>query len=797
MTLETSLKHMSKACKINIVIFILLLHAQYSWSQNSNQYANQIMAGISNKGLNKDKPYLTAGDRTYIVGTQDGNFPDLGSHVKGEMGGLWMQPIKLLDGFWLKLSDASEKSGTWLKDAQEFINYPYGNRFIYAAVLNGIEAERFQFCPQGKAGMVVLYQLKNTTNQLRKLQLEFVVKTDLSPVWFSKENNIIDGEDFIHWMDDKKLFAANDVRNPWFTVWGSPLQTSGHNTTSVAPIETIGMGKAASSFYNIEIKPNQTFTAAFVISGSNKDLSTAQINYETILKNYQQLLNQKKQYYVNVIHRAAINIPDKNLQQAYTWGKINTEWLVSDIFGIGRFLSAGAIEYPWLFGCDNSYSLQGVVVSGNLALVKSTLRIIEKVSEKTNGNGRIIHEMSTNGFVGNKGNTQETPHFAIAVWKVFEWTGDKEFLREMYPYIKKGIHWLLTEQDQNKNMFPEGYGIMEVKGLSAELIDVSVYTQQALEVASKMAALFNEIDLHKDYAQKAAMLKDKINKQFWDEAEGSYCDFYGTSGQALSVAKGALEQLQVTTYNAKDSEQSLDKKHFYEKLIQQYSTLSSNTERGWFTNKNWVISTPAETGIAPQEKAIRLLNKVRNEDCGEYGPYLSAVERRDMMTIATSVQAMAECAYNRTDEAMWYVDKIVKTFNRVLPGSISEMMPDYGCPLQAWTIYGLATPLITHVLGIKPDAYNKNIVITPHLPTGWNNAVIDDLPVGNNTISLSIKKNGGSIAYSLQSVATDWTYTLQVKNLNGKKYKLNGKIFTATSDEIKLKGKMNQVEIML
>lgn len=151
---------MRKACKINIVIFILLLQVQYAWSQNNDQYVNQIMTGISNKGLNKDKPYLTAGDRTYIVGTQDGNFLDLGSHIigshiKGEMGGLWMQPVKLLDGFWLKLSDASKKSEAWLKDAREFINYPYGNRFIYSVVLNGIEAERFQFCAQGKAGMVV------------------------------------------------------------------------------------------------------------------------------------------------------------------------------------------------------------------------------------------------------------------------------------------------------------------------------------------------------------------------------------------------------------------------------------------------------------------------------------------------------------------------------------------------------------------------------------------------------------------------------------------------------------------
>ncbi len=784
-------------CKIITAAVMLLAFVRHAAAQSDSNYAQKIMAGISNNGRTNDKQYLTPGDRTYIVGIQNGNFPDLGSHVKGEMGGLWMPPVKLMDGFWVKLSDADAKSGVWLKEAREFINYPYGNRFVYAPVLNGIAAERFQFCPQNKEGIVIQYQLKNTSGRLRRLQLEFVVKTDLSPVWFSKENNIIDERDSVHWIEDKKQFAANDEQNPWFAVWGSSLGVINHNTEAVAPIETNGLGKTVSATYSIEIGPHQTITAVFVVSGSNKDLVTAQKNYETILKNHGQLLNEKKQYYAAIIHRARVEIPDKKLQEAYTWGKLNTEWLVSELPGTGRFLGAGAVEYPWLFGCDNSYASQGVVVSGDLELAKSTLRTLKRVSEKENGNGRIIHEMSSNGFVYNKGNTQETPHFALAVWKVFEWTGDKEFLREMYPYIKKGIHWLLTEQDQNNNLFPEGSGIMEVRGLNVELIDVAVYTQQALEVASKMAAIFNEPELQRDYAQKATVLKDKINTQFWDDAEGSYCDFYGTKEQALSVVKGAIEQLHSGKSIAKDSVHLLENQRYYEKLAREFSALPAGTEKGWFTNKNWVISTPVETQIAPQEKAIRVLNKVRNEDCGAYGPYLSAVERRHMMTISTGVQAMSECAYGRTDEAMWYVDKIVQTFSRVLPGSISEMMPDYGCPVQAWTIYGLAAPLITYMLGINPDAYNRSIVISPHLPGSWNEGAIYDLQVGTNIISFAIKKNARNTTYSLTSVAADWTYTLKIKGLAGNKYNLNGKVLTAASDEIELKGKVNKVEVLV
>ncbi len=81
-----------------------------------------------------------------------------------------------------------------------------------------------------------------------------------------------------------------------------------------------------------------------------------------------------------------------------------------------------------------------------------------------------------------------------------------------------------------------------------------------------------------------------------------------------------------------------------------------------------------------------------------------------MMTIATGVQAVAEANYGRTEEALWYMGRIVETFSRVTPGSISEMMPDFGCFTIAWTSYGIVVPLIQHVFGIQPDATQKTVV---------------------------------------------------------------------------------------
>ena len=57
----------------------------------------------------------------------------------------------------------------------------------------------------------------------------------------------------------------------------------------------------------------------------------------------------------------------------------------------------------------------------------------------------VRDEVTTNGGIVNPGNTQETAQFIMAVSTVFDWTGDLAFLREMYPGMKQGLRWLLTD----------------------------------------------------------------------------------------------------------------------------------------------------------------------------------------------------------------------------------------------------------------------------------------------------------------------------------------------------------------
>lgn len=734
----------------------------------------QVMNGLSNRDGQEGYRYLTAGDKTYIVGTQDGNFPDLGSHVTGEMGGVWNHLIKLLDGFWARVSDAGG-SPVWLEKAATYTSYPYGSEFIYDPILDGIAVSRFQFCPQGMNGVVVTYTLENLSGRDRELTLDFIVKTDISPVWSSEQIGLRNAGDTIIWDDQQAVFKARDLGNNWNAVWGTTDKPSGYDFDVPTYVNTAGSGKSASSSYRLTLAKGEKHEISFVISGSKNSMDEALASYEEISKHESDLLEQKKSHYARVLKRGQISIPDKKLQEVYNWCKVNTEWLVADLDDVGRFLGAGAVEYQWLFGCDNSYALQGVVASGDHLLAEETLAVIKNMSEKANGNGRILHEMAFNAHVSHKGNTQETAHFVVAVCDVFNWTGNKAFLADMYPSMKKGMDYLLKEMDTNGNMLPEGYGIMEVSGLNAELIDVAVYTQQALEAMSVVSVVMGEEALSATYASQAATLKAKINDLFWDDEQGMYCDFYGTREQALQTTKGAISQIKGGWDENNENTTRNERVAIYEEMYKRFEKQPAGTERGWLTNKNWVISTPIETRIAPEERAIPQLDKVREEHCGEYGPYLAAVERMHMMTISTGVQAMAECAYARVDEGLWYVNRIADTFGRVLPGSIAEMMPDYGCPVQAWTIYGVAKPLIHYIYGIRPEAYKRVVTFSPNLPAGWDRIEIKALPIGNGVIDYKVERLEDGLEITLDTSETDWQYHLQPAKLAVKRFILNGK----------------------
>jgi hypothetical protein len=749
-------------------------------------------------------PFVTAGDRLYMVGHQSGNFPDLGWHIPGEMGGIWDHPVKLMDGFSLAIV---ENNKTFCLDsATRFVNFPVANEHIYELPGENLEVHRVQFVPDGTEGAVVEYVFHNRSPEERNLLLNFKGMIDLTPTWLADRLQVVDANDTAWWDDEINAAVAKDEQHDWFTIFGSNEETIWLNNVD-AGCPAIRKGKGVDAFIQTQlvIGANSSASLRYYISGSFQSRQKANAAFQTIKENADQLLRDKINRFNKIKSTATISIPDKHVEAMYTWVKYNTDWLVRDVAGIGRGLSAGLPDYPWWFGADNAYALQGLLATGRHDEVKLTLDLIFRLSEKENGNGRVIHEASTNGAVYNPGNLNETPHFAYLIWKTYEWTGDKSLLQKYYSFVKKGMAWT-ESQDKDKNGYPDGAGMMEIPGLHSEMIDVVVYTQQGYQAAARMASEMNDAESAVHYQVKANALKEKINKEWWNEEFASFADFKATQPQALELVDQAI--IRADTLNKPWAVTEL--KQTKSRIAQSPSGSTNN----YVVHHNWVVNTPMEMKVADADKAQRALKTARNYS-NRFGMYVTGIDRDEskeqgekwksfsyvgaVMTLPTGVQAIAECNYGNPDQALEYLSKLSNSFGYALPGSIYEVNPDYGMFVQAWTIYSVAVPIVNHFFGVTPAAFKKEIVIQPDMPSNWDEVSLVSLPVGENSIDIIKKRVDETVTYEVNQTNPDWIIKLKIKKEGVRELKVNGSAIEQVEMDgvlqIELKGNSNKIEI--
>ena len=149
--------------KLNWVTTLILCFGWLGCEQTHQTTFEDILSdspSINGKSTYLSSPFVAAGNRVYMVGHQDGSFPELGWHITGEMGGIWNHPIKLMDGFDV-IFTIDEKTYQ-LNNASKFTNYPYANAHHFDINEKELEITRFQFAPDHQQGIVIQYSVKNT-----------------------------------------------------------------------------------------------------------------------------------------------------------------------------------------------------------------------------------------------------------------------------------------------------------------------------------------------------------------------------------------------------------------------------------------------------------------------------------------------------------------------------------------------------------------------------------------------------------------------------------------------------------
>ncbi len=722
---------------------------------------------IQGKSEYLDSPYVTAGDRLYMVGHQDGSFPELGWHIQGEMGGIWNHPIKLMDGF--EAAVKWEDFSTTLDKAERFTNFPMANSHTFQIPQKEVTVERWQVVPDGEQGLVVQFILKNNGATTQSFDFEFTGHTDLRPTWLGERTQMIDAQDTGVFEEAVQGWVIKDNNNPWVACFSADTTPS---SRSEARTKYKGLGTAHRLSYSIELSANALTHLNFYIAGSYTGREDALSTLARLKKDPTAMVQDKARRYETLAHQSRLTIPDKQMEQAFEWLKYNCDWLVRTVPEIGSGIGAGIPDYPWWFGVDSEYALQGYTAIGQKKAVYSTIALLDSVSNAVNGNGKIIHEMSTNGTVFNPGNINETPQFATLLWSVYQWTGDREFLEKYFPTVQKGLQWLMEANDADGNGFPEGFGMMEIHGLDSEMIDVAAYSQKGFADAAQMASALGKEGLANEYTAMAATLKENINAQFWSEDFGSYADFIGTDEQALHLIEDAIVRADTL-----DKPWAIEEMEATRKFILQNP---SREPRPFVLHHNWVVNTPMEVGIADSAKALKALETAKRF-VNPFGVFVTGIDRDEsagsdegaykappiftytgaVMTLPTGVQARAENNYGRPNDALNYLERMTRSFSYALPGSMYEVSPDFGMMVQAWNIYSYAYPIIQQFFGVQPNAADKTIVIRPQMPDKWEEAALENVAIGDNTISIFYSRKGGALAIRVTQSNPEWELVLE------------------------------------
>ncbi len=701
------------------------------------------------KGETLSDPYITAGSRAYVIGTQTGGFPDMGSHVPGEMGGVWTHPLKLLDGFWLSLD------GIWLPEAVRFVSGPFWSAHDYD-LADGLFLRRMQFAPDGERALVVRYTLRSTVG--RSLTLRLLARSDLQGVWFSEEDGLYAGYDHAVYRDDLDAWLCHDDRHPWCAVVGvRGLIPTGHESGRDlwGPEETTGRGVSVALDYAMTLEAGVDVVVEVVVAGSDDGPMVAAESFEKVRDHVDMLWAAKAARYAALLERSALRVPDAVIGAAWDWVKCNDDWLILDVPGVGRGLGAGAPEYMWWFGCDNAYALLGCLALGQHETAVDTLDLLRALSIAGNGeSGRVIHEANTRGTVANRGNSQETPQYTTSVWRTFLWTGDLDFLRRAYPFCRRGLlEWTLGDRCPDGDVLPYGYGLMEVEGLNLQCVDVAAATVSALDALAAMASILNDQATVVRSRDLAEHVRARIDEAFWLEDEGLYADMRGTAAELIPRLRDWISRAEQPNWTGHAYPE--EAKALRRLLREAEAAPEQEHKRAWLL-RNWSILSPLETGLAAPQRARRVLDLMETDRfTGRWGMYLNGEERSAVMSVNTGALASCALGYNRPDIALRLLRTLTETLPLHMPGALSELSPDKGCFVQAWSGYALAWPVVAGMFGARPDAYHRRLVLEPVFPAEWPSAHLAGLRIGSNTVDLDW--DGASLTVTTRD--DDWIIT--------------------------------------
>jgi hypothetical protein len=643
-------------------------------------------------------PYFLAGRKMYYVGVISGEIQPIGAeHLVGEMGGLWAHPLKVADGLSVRIVDPV---GTVLPPqaielTQALSHIEWNHR------LGDLELKRRDFVAEDQPAFFSLLTLTNNGNFCAGT-LELSARLKFLGCWFG---GLAHGQ-AEYWLDGAAVLGYDAL---WQGRWGVACGMGlGPARCEIASHEA---GTLVTLEYPFELAAGASTSWEFVLAADHQRGHTgAHQLYGQLSGAGEQLLAEKiARYRRMAFEGVALQTPDQDVDRSFALAKANLQLLSAEYPpDLPAYFLAGVPEYPQLFGCDTEYTVPGAVAAGFAPTVKSALLALAGYGARACG--RIPHEVTTNGRVFHPGNTQETPQFVAACWDYVRWTGDRTFLRQVYPLCQEGLDQYVPALWGGAGMlYPIGDGVVERHGMGARKLDSTCYLFQALEALRDMATALGEQDVARRYADQLEHLGRRFEQDWWLEDQSMYADSLHSDGRP-----------------------QLD--------------------------GHWTVVLPLQLGMAGEERARRALARIEREWVNQWG-LVHTREREELVwTLPTGLLALTAFRYGQPDLGLRLLQNIAVTASHGTLGAFKELIPIGLCFVQLWSAGLYIQGMLEGLIGLRPLAHLHRLAIAPRLPGAWPAATLRQLAVGEHVVSLRVAQAGCTLQHHSGPAALDLRY---------------------------------------
>ena len=617
------------------------------------------------------------------VGTEAGIFGNESGTVEA-----WVYPLKILRDFHLRFhtDDRIIDSSTL---ARTITARPESVTILYTGDTYNVR-ETF-FVPVAEQGAIIRLEVETE----HPLEIEAQFQRDFQLEWPAGL-----GGTYGYWDEPRKAFYFGEETKKFVAFVGSPSARSEQveYATNYSSSDQNG--------FRLGVTGKGKESKLIVIAASMNGAAEAEATYHHLLNDSAALLESSAKYYRDYLARTiSLDLPDKQLQQAYDWSRISElQGVVKNPYlGTGivaGYRTSGSSQRPgfaWFFGRDSMWTSLAYDASGDFASARLALDFLSKVQR---ADGKIPHEIAQGAslvpwftdYPYAFASADATPLYIITMNDYVTESGDVPFAKEKWSSLERAYAFLRSTFYRESLPRNSGVGHGWVEG--GPLLPVKTEFYQAALGLESERALANLAQLTGNESQATKLFamfdqqKKFLSDTFW-VPETKHFAF------ALDDNDNRIDEPSVLStvpmwFGLIDQDKAND-------MIDELSKPSHQTDWG-----------------------MRIIaNNSAKYSAGGY--HFGAV-----WPLFTGWASVGEYKYHRTApayaslraNALLALDGSLGHTTEVLSGDYYSSLST-SSPHQIWSAAMVVNPILRGMLGLSTDATTQTITLTPHLPANW------------------------------------------------------------------------------